>query len=87
MVTELLIDGTVEEKVFAPGCGEFRTKAADELVTVALALPIDATGGGLPDELASLSGGARAVFDAAAAGRWSTAAFPALRDALGQVGA
>ena len=39
------MDDTVEEKVFAPGYGEFRTEAANELVTVALALPIDATGG------------------------------------------
>jgi hypothetical protein len=58
------MDGTVEEKVFAPGYGEFRTEAADELVTVALALPIDAIGGGLPDELAVLAGAASSCWPA-----------------------
>ena len=69
LVQELLMDGTLEEKAFAPGYGEFRAKAEDELVRVALAVPVDAAGGSLPAELASLAGGA-AVFDAAGAGRW-----------------
>jgi hypothetical protein len=45
VVQELLMDGTVEEKVFAPGHGEFRAQAKDELVTVALTLPVDAAAG------------------------------------------
>jgi hypothetical protein len=32
-------------RVFTPGYSQFRPKAADELVTIALALPIDATDG------------------------------------------
>jgi hypothetical protein len=64
------MDGTLEEKAFAPGYGEFRAEAKDELVTVALAVPIDATGGPVPAELATLADGGAAVFDAAAAGRW-----------------
>ena len=69
-VQELLMDGTFEEKAFAPGYGEFRAEAKDELVTVALAVPVDATGGPVPAELATLADGGAAVFDAAAAGRW-----------------
>jgi hypothetical protein len=39
------MDGTVEEKVFTPRLQPVPAKAADELVTNALALPIDATDG------------------------------------------
>jgi hypothetical protein len=74
LVQELLMDGTVEEKVFAPGYGEFRAEAADELVTVALALPTDAAGGPPPADLAGLTGDARTVAAAAAANRWAAAA-------------
>jgi hypothetical protein len=70
LVQELLMDGTLEEKAFAPGYGEFRARAEDELVTVALAVPVDTASGSLPAGLASLAGGAAAVFDAAGAGRW-----------------
>jgi hypothetical protein len=48
LVQELLMDGTLEEKAFAPGYGEFRAKAKDELVTLALAVPTDAAGGSVP---------------------------------------
>jgi hypothetical protein len=68
------MDGTVEEKAFAPGYGEFRARAKDELVTVALALPVDAVGGSPPGTLAGLVPGARSVAGAAAAGRWPAAA-------------
>jgi hypothetical protein len=64
------MDGTLEEKAFAPGYGEFRAKAEDELVTVALAVPVDTAGGSLPAGLSTLAGGGAAVFDAAGAGRW-----------------
>jgi hypothetical protein len=70
LVRELLLDGTLEEKAFAPGYGEFRAQAKGELVTVALAVPVDAAGGSVPAELATLADGSAAVFDAAAARRW-----------------
>jgi hypothetical protein len=73
LVEELLMDGTVEQKAFAPGYGEFQARARDELATVALALPIDGAGSGPPAALAALTDGARAVADAAAAGRWPAA--------------
>ena len=56
LVQELLMDGTLEEKAFAPGYGEFRAKAEDELVTVALAVPVDTAGGSLPAGLSALAG-------------------------------
>jgi hypothetical protein len=73
MVQELLMDGTVEEKAFAPGYGEFRAQAKDELVTVALALPVDAAAGAPPAALATLTDGARATAEAAGGGRWAAA--------------
>jgi hypothetical protein len=69
MVEELLMDGTVEEKAFAPGYGEFQSKAEDELATVALALPIDRVGGTSPAGLAVLADGARAVAGGRGPGR------------------
>ncbi|MBA2313610.1 MAG: hypothetical protein H0V97_12550 [Actinobacteria bacterium] len=69
-VEELLMDGTTEDKIFAPGYGEFLAKAEAELVTVALAMPIDALPGPLPAELRALSKGAVEIFDAAPARDW-----------------
>lgn len=62
------LDGAVEHKVFAPGYGEFRAEASDELVQVALAVPTDATPGEPPAVLEELADGAARVFDDAAAG-------------------
>jgi hypothetical protein len=73
LVEELLMDGTTEEKVFAPGYGEFRARAKDELVTVTLALPVDAAAGTPPADLVALTDGARATTEAVAAGRWTAA--------------
>jgi hypothetical protein len=82
LVQELLMDGTLEEKAFVPGYGEFRAKAKDELVTVALAVPVDTAGGSVPARLTALAGGAAEVFDAAGAGRW-----PAVRARVGSMDA
>ncbi|RIQ20233.1 hypothetical protein [Jiangella rhizosphaerae] len=65
---ERLMEGTVEHKVFAPGYGEFRAEAADELVQVALAVPTDAVAGPVPAVLTQLADGAARVFDDAGAG-------------------
>jgi hypothetical protein len=53
-IEEQLMDGTREHKLFAPGYGEFRAEAADELVRVALAVPIDRPRGPEPRPLAAL---------------------------------
>ncbi|SEE52789.1 hypothetical protein [Jiangella alba] len=61
-------DGSVEHKVFAPGYGEFRSEASDELVQVAVAVPTDAAAGAVPAVLTELADGAARVFDDAGAG-------------------
>jgi hypothetical protein len=53
------MDGTTKDKAFAHGYGEFQAMAKDELVAVAVALPIDCAGTSPPAGLAGLSGGAR----------------------------
>lgn len=70
-VEELLMDGTTEHKMFAPGYGEFLARAEDELVILALAVPIDGQGGSLPGALKVLSRGAAESFDGASAGNWN----------------
>lgn len=75
VVEELLMDGTLEDKTFAPGYGEFLAQVVseDEFVTVALAVPTDAAPGPVPGELAALSAGAAEIFEAAGTGWWDDA--------------
>lgn len=55
-VTELHMDGTREDKVFAPGYGEFSTgDPGADLEAVSLAVPTDAAPGPVPDRLTALS--------------------------------
>lgn len=61
-IQELLMDGTLEDKVFAPGYGEFEARTSEELVTVAIAVPTDALGEPLPAELEELADGANELF-------------------------
>jgi hypothetical protein len=67
------MDGTIEGKIFAPGYGEFLTGAGGDLEAAALAVPLNALGGPVPEDLASLSSAARQILDAARANDWSTA--------------
>ncbi|MEU6380367.1 hypothetical protein [Streptomyces sp. NPDC046909] len=54
-VHELHMDGSTEDKVFAPGYGEFSTGSVDgDLEAVSLAVPTDAEQGAPPTELAAL---------------------------------
>jgi hypothetical protein len=71
-VREHLMDGTREDKVYAPGYGEFRASVASlhELYHVALAVPVDALPGRMPREIARLSAGAASVFEAARSTSW-----------------
>ncbi len=71
-VQERLMDGTIEDKIFAPAYGEFKAQVAslDELYKLALAVPIDALGGPVPQSLSALRSGVSGVFDAAPAKRW-----------------
>jgi hypothetical protein len=74
VVDELHLDGSHEDKVFAPGYGEFFTGIGGDLEALAIAVPTDALAGPPPAELEVLFGGATAVFDAALAGDWDSAA-------------
>jgi hypothetical protein len=60
-----LMEGTSEQKIWAPGYGEFHIEAGSEVVTVAVAVPIDASSDPMPEALVSLRDEARSLFDAA----------------------
>ncbi|MET9736185.1 hypothetical protein ABZZ79_37860 [Streptomyces sp. NPDC006458] len=63
-VRELHMDGSTEEKVFAPGYGEFSTGTeGGDLEAVALAVPTDAKPGPLPDRLTALERAAVSVHE------------------------
>ena len=73
-IQEHLMENVFEGKSFAPGYGESRIEAEDELIRVALAVPIDALPGPPPAELQTLASGAVAIFEAAGKGDWPAAA-------------
>ncbi|WP_328666412.1 hypothetical protein OG905_05175 [Streptomyces sp. NBC_00322] len=61
-VRELHMDGSREDKVFAPGYGEFSTGSPDgDLEAVSLAVPTDAKPGPVPAALSALSDSVRAA--------------------------
>jgi len=70
---ELHADGSHEEKIFAPGYGEFLTGGGGDVEALALAVPTDSLSDPLPAELVRLSGGALAIVDAAATQDWTVA--------------
>ncbi|HEY9374955.1 hypothetical protein [Streptomyces sp.] len=82
-VNELHMDGTRENKVFAPGYGEFSTGSpGGDLEAVSLAVPTDATPGPVPAGLTSLARAVRAAHTGAAddaAARRADAAWDAYR--------
>jgi len=85
LVEELLMDGVLEDKIFAPGYGEFMAKVVseDELVTVSIGVPLDAVSGGMPAEVTRLATASADIFQAAGAGDWDsvTAALTSLTPA------
>jgi hypothetical protein len=72
--SELHQDGTREDKVFAPGYGEFYTASGGDVEAMALALPADELPGPPPTELRTLSEGANDVFAQARSRSWKAAA-------------
>jgi len=74
VASELHVDGTREDKVFAPGYGEFRTEGGGDLEALALAVPTDAGSGAAPAELAALANGAQSVLESSRTGEWDAAA-------------
>jgi hypothetical protein len=70
---ELHMDGTTEEKLFAPGYGEFYTSDASDVEALALAVPTDALPGSIPPELDALYSGALDIFAATGSEEWNAA--------------
>ncbi|HET7929593.1 MAG TPA: hypothetical protein VFM40_08590 [Actinomycetota bacterium] len=73
LADELHSDGKTEQKVFAPGYGEFYTAGGGDVEALALAIPTDASTEPLPVELTTMSNGALDVFDLAGSGDWAAA--------------
>ena len=74
LVQERQLDGALEDKFFAPGYGEFDAVVAteDEHVRVAIAHPTDRLGPPVPQELWTLSSGARRIFETAPGRDWGS---------------
>ena len=70
---QLHMDGSISNKTFAPGYGEFATITGTELEAVALAVPIDGRPGGVPTELEAIATGAATLFAAAQIEAWGDA--------------
>lgn len=70
IVSELHMDGTYEDKTFAPGYGEFSTGSGPNLEALAVAVPTDFIGGSVPEDLDDLSDGAETMFHLARRGSW-----------------
>jgi hypothetical protein len=73
IASELHSDGTSEDKIFAPGYGEFRTAGGGDLEALAEAVPADAEQGLMPTELASMAAMAGGVLEAARLDEWKGA--------------
>jgi hypothetical protein len=70
---ELHQDGTFEEKIFAPGYGEFFTGSGRNVEALALAVPTDMLPGPVPAELKALSNGADRIFATVRSKNWKAA--------------
>jgi hypothetical protein len=73
LADELHSDGKTEQKVFAPGYGEFYTAGGGDVEALALAVPTDALDESVPPQLTTLSNGALQIFDRAGSGDWAAA--------------
>ena len=82
LVEEMLMDGVLEDKIFAPGYGEFRAEVVSEseLINVSIGVPLDAVAGTAPAEVTQLATASSDTFEAAGAGDWDAVA--ALLDSL-----
>lgn len=69
---ELHMDGTYEDKIFAPGYGEFSTGKGRSLEALAIAIPTDSLATKpVPTELITMSAGTKSIFDALESGNWT----------------
>lgn len=73
IVRELHIDGSYEEKTFAPGYGEFSTGGDGDLEALALAVPTDSQTWPMPRELRAMSADAGRIYEKVSLGDWEAA--------------
>jgi hypothetical protein len=73
IASELHQDGSREDKIFAPGYGEFYTASGGDVEAMTLAVPADKLPGPPPTELETLSAGADDVFAQARSKNWKAA--------------
>src|SRR3989304_2581519 len=80
VATETHQDGTLSDKWFAPGYGEFRSTDGPDVEALALASPTDALPGGGPAGVTAVSGGADRIFPSplVSFGQWERAEREAL---------
>ena len=73
VIQELLMDGVIEGKTFAPGYGEFQAvvESEGELVDLALAVPTDALAEPAPAELTMMTGAMADIFEAIGSAPWA----------------
>jgi hypothetical protein len=71
--SELHQDGTREDKIFAPGYGEFRTAGGGDLEAMALAVPTNALKGPPPSDLHRLSVSTAGILESARVPDWEAA--------------
>jgi len=70
---ELHMDASSEDKLFAPGYGEFRTAGGGDLEALAMAVPTDAASGSMPEALTGVTDASLGILDAAGAKDWRSA--------------
>lgn len=70
-VKELHMDGTYEDKTFAPGYGEFSTGSGANAERIAVAVPPDFLGGREPEALEAISDVAEDLFRLGRRGTWN----------------
>ena len=68
-----IYEGLAENKVFAPGYGEFTSGIGSNVETMALAAPVDAAPGPVPAELTTIYNAAIDILDATDTEDWDTA--------------
>jgi len=73
IMQELHLDGSVSDKIFAPGYGEFDSSHGADVEALALALPIDAIDEVVPAELRLLSTSAWGILENARLEDWEAA--------------
>ncbi len=73
VMQELHLDGSVSDKVFAPGYGEFDTSSGGDVEALALAFPTDSIPAVVPVELRRLSTSALGVLENARLADWQAA--------------